>query len=72
MDRAEMAGEVDLLLVGQFLVVEHHDRIPVDRRLDGVAVGRLQRLGEVETGNLGHEVGRHRLHGDAHDRLLRL
>ena len=56
-----MAGEIDLLLVGQFLVVEHHDRIPVDRRLDGVAVGRLQRLGEVEAGDLGHEVGRHRL-----------
>ena len=36
-----MAGEVDLLLVGQFLVVEHHDRIPVDRRLDHVAVGGL-------------------------------
>ena len=27
MDRAEMAGEVDLLLVGQFLVAKHHDRV---------------------------------------------
>ena len=67
-----MAGKVDLLVVAELLVVEDHDRVAVDRRLDGVAVGGLQRLGEVEAGNLGHEVGRHRLDGDAHDRLLRL
>ena len=54
------------------LVVKHHDRIAVDRLLDGVAVGGLQRPGKVDAGNLGHEVGMRGLDGDAHDRLLRL
>ena len=72
MDRAEMAGEVDLLVVGERLVVKDHDRITVDRLLDGVAVGGLQRTGKVDAGNLGHEIGMRRLDGDAHDRLLRL
>ena len=57
MDRAEVAGEVDLLVVGEFLVVEHHDRIAVDRVLDGVAIGGLQRLREVDAGDLGDEIG---------------
>ena len=72
MDRPEMPREVDLLVVGQFLVVEHHDRIAIDRVLDGVAVGGLQRLREVDAGNLGHEIGCDRRDGDAHNRLLRL
>ena len=72
MDRAEMAGEIDLLLVGELLVAKDHDRVAVDRVLDGVAVGGLQRLREVDAGNLGDELRLGRLDGDAHNRLLRL
>ena len=72
MDRAEIAGEVDLLVIGQRLVVKDHDRIAVDRVLDGIAVGGLQRTCKVDAGNLGHEIGMRRLDGDAHNRLLRL
>ena len=72
MDRAEVAGEIDLLAVGQFLLVEDHDRIAIDRILDGIAVRGLQRLRKVDAGNLGDEVGRGWRDCDAHDRLLRL
>jgi hypothetical protein len=72
MDRAEMPGEIDLLRVGQFLLVEDHDRIAVDRILDGIAIGRLQRLRKVDAGDLGEEVGLGGRDCDAHDRLLRL
>ena len=71
-DRSEMTREVDLLIVGQFLVMEHHNRIAIYRVLDGVAIGWLQRLCEVDAGYLGHEIGVRCLNGDAHDRLLRL
>ena len=64
--------EVDLLVVGQRLVVKDHDRIAVDRVLDGIAVGGLQRTCKVDAGNLGHEIGMRRRDGDAHNRLLRL
>ena len=40
-ERSEMARELDLLAVGEFLAAEHHDRVAVDRRHDGVAVGGL-------------------------------
>ena len=72
MDRSEMAGEIDLLVVGEFLVVKDHDRIAVDRVLDGIAVGGLQRACKVDAGNLCREIGMRGLDGDAHDRLLRL
>ena len=72
MDRPEMAGEVDLLVVRKLLVVEHDDRIAVDGRHDGVPVGCRQRLGKVDPGNLGEELRLGRLDGDAHDHLLRL
>src|SRR4029077_487293 len=36
MDRPEMAGEFDLLVVAELLAVKDHDRIPVDRGFDGV------------------------------------
>ena len=54
----KLRAKVDLLVVGQRLVVKDHDRIAVDRVLDGIAVGGLQRLCEVDAGNLGHEIGR--------------
>ena len=72
MDRPEMSGEGDLLVVAQRLVAEHDDRVAIDRLFDRVAVGGAERPGEVDAGNLGHEVSRHRLGGDAHNRLLRL
>jgi hypothetical protein len=72
MDRAEISGEVDLLLVGERLVVKDHDGIAVDRVLDGIAVGGIQRTCKVDAENLGHEIGMRRRDGDAHNRLLRL
>ena len=71
-DRAEIPRERDLLLVAERLVVKDHDRIAVDRVLDGVAVGGVQRTCKVDAGNLGHEIGMRRRDGDAHNRLLRL
>ena len=71
-DRAEVAGEVDLLAVVEFLVVEHHDRIAVDGVLDRVAIGGLQGLREIDAGNLGDKVGMGWRDCDAHDRLQRL
>jgi len=71
-DRAEVARKGDLLLVDQFLVAEHHDRITVDRILDGLPVGRAQRLCHIDAADLGDEVGMHWRNGDAHDRLPRL
>ena len=72
MDRAEMGREIDLLGIAELLSAKHHDRVAVDRVLDGVAVGGLQRPREVDAGNLGEELGRGWRNGDAHDRLLRL
>ena len=40
--------EIDLLGVGELLPAKHHDRVAVDRVLDGVAVGGLQRLREID------------------------
>jgi hypothetical protein len=72
MDRAEMAGELDLLVVDEFLVVKHHDRVAIDRVLDGVAVGRLQRLREIDPRDLGREALRDWRNRDAQRSLLRL
>ena len=72
MDRPEVAGEVDLLVVGKSLVVEDDDRIAVDGGRDGVVVGGGKRLGEVDAGHFAHEQGMQLLDGDAHERLLRL
>ncbi len=68
----KVARKGDLLLVDQFLVAKDHDRIAVDRRLDGLRGRRVQRLGHVDAGNLGHEVGMSWRNGDAHNRLPRL
>ena len=51
---------------------EHHDRVAVDRRLDGVAVARLQRLREIDAGDLGEEARRAWRNRDAQRSLLRL
>ena len=72
MNRTEVAGEFDLLVVGELLVVKDHDRIAVDGGCDGIAVGGLERLRKVDAGNLGEELRLGRLDGDAHNRLLRL
>src|SRR5262249_46394327 len=72
MDWAEMAGEVDLLIVSQFLIVKDHDRVPVDGAFASVPVGRIERVGEIDAGEFGNEVGTDRGDGDAHNRLLRL
>ena len=72
MDRPELAGEVDLVVVRQFLAVEHHDRVAVDRCLDGVAVAGLQRLREIDAGDLGKEAGRAWRNRDAQGSLLPL
>ena len=67
-----MAGERDLLVVGQFLAVKHDDRVAIDGVLDGVAIGRLRRLREIYVGNLGDNLGIGWRECDAHDRIQRL
>jgi hypothetical protein len=44
----------------------------VDRSLDGVAIGRLQRLREIDAGDLGDEGWRDWRNRDAQRSLLRL
>ncbi len=67
-----LAGEGDLLIVGQRLAAEDHDGIAVDRALDGIAIGRRQGPRQVDAGNLGDKSGMGRLDGDAHISFLRL
>jgi hypothetical protein len=72
LDGAEVSGKGDLLVVGELLVVKDHDRVAVNHRLDGVTVGSGQGSGEIDVGNLSHEVGVDRRNGNAHDHLQRL
>jgi hypothetical protein len=72
MDRPQVGGKIDVLGVGKVLPAKHHDRVAVDRRLDGVAVGGLQRPREIDAGDLGDEAWCDRRNRDAQRSLLRL
>jgi hypothetical protein len=72
MDRPEMRREIDLLGVGKLLTAKDHDRVAVDRVLDGVAVSKLQRLREIDAGDLGDEGWGDWRNRDAQRSLLRL
>ena len=61
-----------MLGVGKVLAAKHHDRVAVDRILDGVAIGGLQWPREIDTGDLGDEGGGDRRNRDAQRSLLRL
>jgi len=52
--------------------VKHHDRVAIDGVLDGVAVGQLQRLREIDTRDLSDEALRDWRNRDAQRSLLRL
>jgi len=61
-----------VLGIAELLAAEHHDRVAVDRGLDGVAIGRCQRLREIDARDLGDEVPRDWRNRDAQGSLLRL
>src|ERR1700676_2981223 len=52
---AEMAGEPDLLLVGQVLAGEYENGVPIHPGLDRRDLGRGQRRPGIDAGDFGRE-----------------
>src|SRR5205807_2371590 len=52
LERAELAGEGELLLVAELLVAEHQHGMVVHARLDRGDLVRVERPAAIDTGNL--------------------
>jgi hypothetical protein len=48
LDLAEASGKCDLLLVGQWLIVEHQHRMPVHAGMDRLHPGRIERCAQID------------------------
>ena len=69
--RAEIAREGFLLLVGKVLIVEHQDGVLVHARLDRCDVLRRQRFGQIDTIDFTADGGTKRTDGNGHCKFLR-
>src|SRR6202035_2274583 len=66
LDLAEVAGEADLLLVGDVLVVEHKDGVTVHPRLDRHDIAARQWRPQIDPRNLAGEDGVDLANRDGH------
>src|SRR5262249_40829303 len=69
LQRAEVEGERDLLLVGESLVAEDEDGVPIHARLDGRHVFAADGPSDVDARDEAGERAAERLDGDGHDRF---
>ncbi len=65
MDLAEIAGGAELIVLGKLLLAEHHEDVLVEGVPDRLHGGIVERLPQIEPGDLGAErLGQWRdLHG---------
>src|ERR1700730_2897021 len=66
LDRAEVTAELDLLVVGHRLIVEHQHGIFVHAGFDRSDLLARERLGEVDAGNLAGKAGADLADADGH------
>ena len=70
LQRPEIPGEVEMLVLRQLLVGEDQHRVFGESILDRVEVGRLERRRQIDVADLGSKVLRDRTDGDGHGRRL--
>src|SRR3546814_6292622 len=68
--RAEAAAEVHRLLRRQVLVADADDVVVEEGLLDGGEVGRIDRAGEIDTGDRGAETAVEGRDGHGHSQIL--
>ena len=68
LDRAEIAGEGQLLLVGEALVAQHQHGAAIHPRLDRRHLLARQRLRRVDPRQFAGKTGMERADGEGHER----
>ena len=66
LERAEALSEGKLLLVGEILIVEHQDSVPIHPLMDGGNVSRRQWLRKIDAIDLPHKGVADLTDGDCH------